>query len=68
MRGNDFDITVAQFEKRDACIKNIIILSPSVSGLCDELLPKTALQFWFFGDFRCGVLLFMVIYGYSRYI
>ena len=27
--------------------------------------PKAALLFWFFGDFRCGALLFMVI---SRYI
>ena len=24
--------------------------------------PKAALLFWFFGDFRCGALLFMVIY------
>ena len=24
--------------------------------------PKTALLFWFFGDFRCGTLLCMVIY------
>ena len=23
--------------------------------------PKTALLFWFFGEFRCGVLLFTVI-------
>ena len=23
--------------------------------------PKAALLFWFFSDFRCGVLLFMVI-------
>ena len=23
--------------------------------------PKAALPFWFFGDFRCGALLFMVI-------
>ena len=23
--------------------------------------PKVALLFWFFGDFRCGVMLFMVI-------
>ena len=23
--------------------------------------PKAALLFWFFGDFRCGVLLFMII-------
>ena len=26
--------------------------------------PKSALLFWFFGDFRCGVLLFMVILVY----
>ena len=25
--------------------------------------PKAALLFWFYGDFRCGVLFF---YGYSR--
>ena len=24
--------------------------------------PKAALLFWFFGDFRCGALLFMVIH------
>ena len=23
--------------------------------------PRAALLFWFFGDFRCGALLFMVI-------
>ena len=31
--------------------------------------PKAALLFWFFGDFRCGALLFMVfliIYKYKR--
>ena len=31
--------------------------------------PKAALLFWFFGDFRCGVLLFMgilVIYKYEN--
>ena len=26
--------------------------------------PKAALLFWFFGDFRCGALLFMVIHLY----
>ena len=29
-----------------------------------ENFLKAALLFWFFGDFRCGA----VIYGYSRYI
>ena len=29
--------------------------------------PKAALLFWFFGDFRCGVLLFMVILVINKY-
>ena len=29
--------------------------------------PKAALLFWFFGDFRCGVLLFMVILVVYKY-
>ena len=29
--------------------------------------PKVALLFWFFGDFRCSVLLFMVILGIYKY-
>ena len=29
--------------------------------------PKAALLFWFFGDFSCGVLLFMVILGIYQY-
>ena len=29
--------------------------------------PKAALLFWFFGDFRCGALLFMVIHVIYRY-
>ena len=29
--------------------------------------PKAALLFWFFGDFRCGALLFMVIYVRYKY-
>ena len=30
--------------------------------------PKASLLFWFFGDFRCGALLFMVIYVIYTYI
>ena len=30
-------------------------------------LPKAALLFWFIGDFRCGALLFMVIYVIYKY-
>ena len=29
--------------------------------------PKAALLFWFFGDFRCGALLFMVIHVIFKY-
>ena len=29
--------------------------------------PKAALMFWFFGDFRCGALLFMVIHVIYKY-
>ena len=29
--------------------------------------PKAALLVWFFGDFRCGVLLFMVILVIYKY-
>ena len=29
--------------------------------------PKAALLFWFFGDFRCGALLFIVIYVRYKY-
>ena len=29
--------------------------------------PKAAILFWFFGDFRCGALLFMVIHVIYKY-
>ena len=29
--------------------------------------PKAALLFWFFGDFRCGAVLFMVIHVIYKY-
>ena len=29
--------------------------------------PKAALLFWFFGDFRCGALLFVVIHVLYKY-
>ena len=29
--------------------------------------PKAALLFWFFGDFRCGALLIMVIHVIYKY-
>ena len=29
--------------------------------------PRAALLFWFFGDFRCGALLFMVVHVVCEY-
>ena len=29
--------------------------------------PKVALLFWFFGDFRCGALLFMMVHSIYKY-
>ena len=41
------------------------ILSPLVILIAGR--PKAALLFWFFGDFRCGALLFMVIHVIYKY-
>ena len=40
-------------------------LSPPVIFIAGR--PKAALLFWFFGDFRCGALLFMVIHVIYKY-
>ena len=40
-------------------------LRPSVIFIAGR--PKAALLFWFFGDFRCGALLFMVIHVIYKY-
>ena len=51
----------------------LIILSLYLSpSLGDGLIfiagrPKAALLFWFFGYFRCGALLFMVIHVIYKY-
>ena len=41
---------------------NIIYNNELIAGR-----PKAALLFWFFGDFRCGALLFMVIHVIYKY-
>ena len=47
--------------------KNDKLLVPNMfSGLIAGR-PKAALLFWFFGDFRCGALLFMVIHVIYKY-
>ena len=40
-------------------------LSPPVIFIAGR--PKVALLFWFFGDFRCGALLFVVIHVIYKY-
>ena len=40
--------------------------SPQVFSLL-AVRTKAALLFWFFGDFRCGALLFMVILVIYKY-
>ena len=47
------------------CLPNyfLVFLSFDVYAGC----PKAALLFWFFGDFRCGALLFMVIHVIYKY-
>ena len=39
--------------------------SPPVTVIAGR--PQAALLFWFFGDFRCGALLFMVIHVIYKY-
>ena len=40
-------------------------LSPPVIFIAGR--PKAALLLWFFGDFRCGALLFVVIHVIYKY-
>ena len=42
-----------------------IVRSPPVILIAGH--PKAALLFWFFGDFRCGALSFMVIHVIYKY-
>ena len=41
--------------------------SPSPPVIFIAGRPKAALLFWFFGDFKCGALLFMVIHVIYKY-
>ena len=43
-------------ENRFCHMKKSFLVKPPIAGR-----PKAALLVWFFGDFRCAVLLFMVI-------
>ena len=52
--------------------KSIIIVNPVMRDGTERLQrladrPKAALLLWFFGDFRCGALLFVVIYVIYKY-
>ena len=49
-------------------LNEILKLIESVSeGFPSYFCPKAALLFWFFGDFRYGALLFMVIHVIYKY-
>ena len=52
-------------EKREEK-KNTNILA-EVLGNWVEIALTVALLFWFFGDFRCGALLFVVIHVIYKY-
>ena len=42
---------------------NTVIIQPAIADfnpICIAGRPKAALLLWFFGDFRCGALLFVV--------
>ena len=45
----------------------ITLLQQIYLGVAWEKSPKAALLLWFFGDFRCGALLFVVIHVIYKY-
>ena len=51
-------------KKREEINTNILA---EVLGNWVEIALTVALLFWFFGDFRCGALLFMVIHVIYKY-
>ena len=51
---------------RNLCLKgNLLKPPPPVIFIAGH--PKAALLLWFFGDFRCGALLFVVIHVIYKY-
>ena len=47
------------------CQLLVLVEAPPVIFIAGR--RKAALLFWFFGDFRCGALLFMVIHVIYKY-
>ena len=46
-------------------VAKLVEAPPPVSFIAGR--PKAALLLWFFGDFRCGALLFVVIHVIYKY-
>ena len=61
-----FDFDIANFPSLDGGIPHITS-SRAYSTQLIWFVGKAALLFWFFGDFRCGALLFMVIHVIYKY-
>ena len=51
------------YKYKKLCVK--FVISPPVIFIAGR--PKAALLLWFFGDFRCGALLFVVIHVIYKY-
>ena len=52
-------------KQRRGLVDRKLVQTPPVIFIAGR--PKAALLFWFFGDFRCGALLFMVIHVIYKY-
>ena len=60
---------IASFSKKCFILSKVytdeVSSSPPVMFIAGR--PKAALLLWFFGDFRCGALLFVVIHVIYKY-
>ena len=57
-----------QKQRRGLVDRKLVQASPLPPVIFIAGRPKASLLFWFFGDFRCGALLFMVIHVIYKYI
>ena len=70
-QGHSFTLVKVHSDFKVKCLTFGLYTQVSDSGPLGPLViagrPKAALLFWFFGDFRCGALLFMVIHVIYKY-
>ena len=63
-----FDLDVSKMTRQGGCCTYVIVHNEiQIHQQKNGERPKAALLFWFFGDFRCGALLFMVIHVIYKY-